>query len=138
MILIGIVAAAVLPKMQGGHGFEERSFRDQTVAALRFAQKAAIADRRTACATFDTAGTPHRVTFRISSAHGAADCTAGAALILHDGSSEVAATGGAAFSAAPAAVIFDANGGAAAATISVTQLDASLDIRVEATTGYVH
>ena len=46
--------------------------------------------------------------------------------------------GGATFSEAPASIVFDANGRAAVATVSVTNLSATLDIRVEAETGYVH
>lgn len=140
IVLLGILAAVVVPRVGGGSGFDERGLRDQTQAALRYAQKSAIAARRTACATFSTAATPHRVSLRIASAFGAADCSAGSALLLPDGASEVVASGGATFSAAPASIVFDANGRAALATVSVTNLSATLDIRirVEAETGYVH
>ena len=138
IVLLGILAAVVVPRVGGGSGFDERGLRDQTQAALRYAQKSAIAARRTACATFSTAATPHRVSLRIASAFGAADCSAGSALLLPDGAREVVASGGATFSAAPASIVFDANGRAALATVSVTNLSATLDIRVEAETGYVH
>ena len=138
IVLLGILAAVVVPRVGGGSGFDERGLRDQTQAALRYAQKSAIAARRTACATFSTAATPHRVSLRIASAFGAADCSAGSALLLPDGASKVEASGGATFSAAPASIVFDANGRAAVATVSVTNLSATLDIRVEAETGYVH
>ena len=138
IVLLGILAAVVVPRVGGGSGFDERGLRDQTQAALRYAQKSAIAARRTACAIFSTAATPHRVSLRIASAFGAADCSTGSALLLPDGASEVVASGGATFSAAPASIVFDANGRAALATVSVTNLSATLDIRVEAETGYVH
>ena len=138
IVLLGILAAVVVPRVGGGSGFDERGLRDQTQAALRYAQKSAIAARRTACAIFSTAATPHRVSLRIASAFGAADCSTGSALLLPDGASVVVASGGATFSAAPASIVFDANGRAAVATVSVKNLSATLDIRVEAETGYVH
>ena len=88
IVLLGILAAVVVPRVGGGSGFDERGLRDQTQAALRYAQKSAIAARRTACAIFSTAATPHRVSLRIASAFGAADCSTGSALLLPDGASE--------------------------------------------------
>lgn len=139
VVMIGVLAATALPRLSGGgSGFDERGFRDRTLAALRFAQKSAIAARRAVCTTFSTTVTPHEVSFRISSAFGAADCTTGTSLTLPDGSSRLVASGGVMFSAAPASIIFDANGRTAAATVSITNLPASLAIHVEEETGYVH
>lgn len=134
IVVAGILAATVLPRFAGRHGFEERGFRDETAAALRFAQKSAVAARRTVCASFDSASS---LSFRISSTYGAADCSVGTALNGPTGGAlVVTATGGATYSPVPAAVIFDASGrpgGAATITIS----DAP-GITVEAETGYVH
>lgn len=47
IVIIGILAATIVPRWNAGSGFGERGFRDQVVAALRFAQKSAIAARRT-------------------------------------------------------------------------------------------
>ena len=138
IVLLGIVAAVAMPRLQGGSGFDERGFRDQVMAALRYAQKSAVAARRTVCADFSAS--PAQVSFRISTAYPAADCTTGSALIGPTSSAlVVTATGNTSFAALPASIIFDAAGRpGSGATINVSGLPASLAITVEAETGYVH
>lgn len=138
MVIIGILAAVMIPRWDGSSGFDERGFRDRVVAGLRYGQKSAIAARRTVCASFSSP--PASVAFRISSANGAATCTTGAALIGPDGNPLViTAPGNVSFAALPADVVFDAGGRpGSAAAISVSQLPAALVITVEAETGYVH
>lgn len=136
LILIGILAAIALPRFSGG-GFESRGFRDELQAALRYAQKSAIAARRTVCA--DLSAVPVR--FRISTGQGAADCTTGSALDGPTGGAlTVAATSPAGLGAAPAGVVFDSAGRptGGAASIAINGLPASMAITVEAETGYVH
>lgn len=137
IVIAGILAAFVAPKWRGGTGFEERGFRDQVAAALRYAQKSAIAARRTVCVTSTTA--PSTMTFAISNAYGAADCSAGVPLVGPDGQVfALAAMAPAAFSSAPASLVFDAAGRpSGAATFSFTGLPGALDLTVEAETGYV-
>lgn len=138
MIITGIVAVAILPKWTGSSGFDERTFRDRVVTALRYAQKSAIATRRTTCASF--AASPASVSFRISSSNGASDCSSGSALAGTDGNALVVTAGsGVSFSALPTAIVFDAAGRpASAASIAISALSASQAITVEAETGYVH
>lgn len=138
LVIIGIVAIAIMPRWMGNSGFDERAFRDRVVAGLRYAQKSAIAARRTTCATFSAA--PASVSFRVSTNNGAVNCAVGAALIGHDANPlVVTAPNGVSFAALPADVVFDGGGRAATASaISITGLDASLAITVEAETGYVH
>lgn len=135
IVVAGILAATVLPRFGGQHGFEERGFRDQTAAALRYAQKSAIAARRLVCVTF----TATTLRARVAAAFGAADCTAGAPLIGPTGGAlAVDATGGAQFLPVPAALTFNARGQpSAGATITVSDMPANMAIRVEAETGYV-
>jgi MSHA pilin protein MshC len=137
IVMAGILAAVALPRWRGESGFEERRFRDELLSALRYAQKSAIAARRTVCATFTAA--PPRADFRISSANGAADCTAGAVLNGPDGNVLlVTATGNAAFATLPGDLVFDAGGRPGAeATIDFSGLDAALSLSVEAETGHV-
>lgn len=138
LVVAGILAAVVLPRWGGDTGFEGRGFRDETVAALRFAQKSAISARRTVCATF----TANQASFRISGAFNAANCAAGAALAgPSDAALVVTATGSASYSPVPADIIFDAEGrplSGGAASITISGLPASLAITIEAETGYVH
>lgn len=138
IVIAGILAAFVAPRWRGATGFEERGFRDQVAAALRYAQKSAIAARRTVCATFTTA--PSTMSLAIANAYGAADCSAGVPLVGPDGQAyTLTATAPAAFAAAPASLLFDAAGRPnAAATFSFSGLPGALDLTVEAETGYVH
>jgi MSHA pilin protein MshC len=50
MVLIGVLAAYAVPKFDKG-GFDARGFHDETLGLLRYAQKAAISQRRTVCVT---------------------------------------------------------------------------------------
>lgn len=139
MVIIGILAVVAVPKLSGGSGFDERGFRDRVVASMRYAQKSAIAARRTVCASF--AAPPARVSFRISTLPPvAADCTTGAVLVGPDGNPlVVTAPGNVNFAALPADVVFDAGGRpGGGAVINVSGLPAALAITVEAETGYVH
>jgi MSHA pilin protein MshC len=136
MIVVGILAAVILPRWNGSSGFDERAFRDRVAAGLRYAQKSAIAARRTTCATF----TATAVTFSISS-FGAANCTGGVPLVGPDGASLITtATNSASFSTIPSDVVFDAAGRptSGAGTLSFTGLPADLNVTIEAETGYVH
>lgn len=138
LLIIGILAVILLPRWNGTSGFDERGFRDNIAAALRYAQKSAVASRRTVCATFSTP--PAQVTFRISNFNGAADCSDGVALAGPNSSAlVVTATGKAVFSSLPASIVFDAAGRpGGAAAINVSGLSAAQVITVEAETGYVH
>jgi MSHA pilin protein MshC len=138
IILLGIMAAVFAPRWRGGTGFEDRGLRDQIVAGLRYAQKSAIAARRTVCVQFSSA--PDRVDFTISNAYGAANCAGGSALAGPDGSNlSVVATGSTGFSASPASLVFDAAGRPnAGASIAVNGLPVALNIVVESETGYAH
>ncbi len=139
MVVVGIVAAIVLPRFNGRTGFEERGLRDETLAALRYAQKSAVAARRLVCVSF----TGNSVSARIAATFAATDCTAGGDLPAPGDSKPLTVNGarlGAAFSAWPAAgLTFNAFGEPnAAQVIQIQGLPANLQITVEAPTGYVH
>lgn len=136
IIIIGILAAAVIPRFDGSTGFDEREFRDRIAAGLRYAQKSAVAARRTTCALF--ADSPPTVTFRIGTS--SADCLTGAALIGPDGNALVVATPrNVAFAPLPATISFDPLGRPnAAGSVQISGLPVALAITVEAETGYVH
>lgn len=51
IVLLGILAAVAAPKLSV-NVFSARGFHDETLALLRFAQKSAIAQRRTVCVIF--------------------------------------------------------------------------------------
>lgn len=138
IVLLGIVAAVAIPRWLGGSGFEERAVRDQIVAALRYAQKSAVSARRTVCVTFSSS--PSRLSFAISNAYPAANCTGGSPLVGPDGIAlSVAPSNSIVFASSMASFTFDAAGRAsAAASVTVTGLPAGMNIAVESETGYVH
>jgi MSHA pilin protein MshC len=55
LLLLGILAAVAIPKMDAASAFRPLEFRDQTIAALRFAQKTATSHRRLVCVEFTAA-----------------------------------------------------------------------------------
>jgi MSHA pilin protein MshC len=136
ILIIGILAATLAPRWSGNSGFDERSFRDRTVSAIRYAQKSAVAARRTVCVAFVS---PVQVDVLIADFE-APNCVAGRGLIGPDGQALiVSATGGASFSAIPADIVFDAAGRpGVGSNFAVNGLDPTLAIIVEAETGYVH
>ncbi len=72
IVILGVLAVVVLPRMTGASAFRGLAFHDEVVAALRYAQKTAVSHRRLVCASF-TAST---VTLTVASANGATICGA--------------------------------------------------------------
>ena len=67
IIMLGVLAVFAAPRMFDSSDFYARGFHDETLALLRYAQKAAIAQRRTVCVTFSTTA-PASATLSIASA----------------------------------------------------------------------
>lgn len=68
--LVGILAVVALPRMFDRDAFEGQGFFDQTVSVLHYAQKAAIAQRRTVCVAFES----NKISLRIASTFGSNTC----------------------------------------------------------------
>lgn len=63
LIIVGVLAAVAAPRLSGiGASLDEARLHDQTLAALRFAQKAAVTMQRYVCMTF-TGGTQLALTY---------------------------------------------------------------------------
>lgn len=71
MVIIGILGAVAVPRFFDRGTFDSRGFHDQVISALRYAQKAAIAQRRLVCVTFPTTS---RIVIRTAASFGAAAC----------------------------------------------------------------
>lgn len=56
MVIIGVLAAVIMPRFMGREGFQSRGFFDQTQSIVRYAQKTAIAQRRNALFVIISAG----------------------------------------------------------------------------------
>lgn len=128
IVIIGVLAIAVLPRFSDQSAFESRGFHDETLSLLRYAQKTAIAQRRTVCVTLNSLG----VTLGIDT-----DTPA-------DGVCNVAPTlpntprGGSGLVGSIASFQFTPLGSTnQAANITIT-IAGSTGITVEAATGYVH
>ncbi len=138
MMIIGILAVAALPRFADNQAFNARGFYDETLAALRYAQKAAIAQRRNVCAAF-TAAT---VTLTIASTAGAGTaCNTPLAGPTGIAPFVVTARAGVTFSGVPPNFSFNALGQPVpdtVVTLSITGDGTLRPIIVERETGYVH
>jgi len=56
MVLIGIMAVVAVPRFFDRSAFDSRGFFDETKSLLRYAQKVAVAQRRTVCVALGGSG----------------------------------------------------------------------------------
>lgn len=147
LIVLGILAAAVAPRFFGSHGFEERGFYDETIAALRYAQKSAISHRRLVCVDF----TAQSVRLRIAANNPAVACNTDLAAPAGDDTStfpnivDASAAGNTKYRNAtitffpvPASITFNPLGEPIEGRATIQVKNFSSAITVEAVTGYVH
>jgi MSHA pilin protein MshC len=136
MLLVGILAVFVAPRFNPTD-FNVRAFHDQTRSLLRYAQKSAVAQRRTVCVTFTSTQATLTVDADRSSVTGSNGCESNLTGPDGDTPGVVTARGTVTYVGVPAAFRFDALGQASAAqTFSVA--GAANSITVELATGYVH
>ncbi len=129
LAIMAILAVYVLPRFFSVGVYQERGFADQVQAVLRYAQKAAIAQHRVACAAYTAS--PARLSLSIT-----VTTSCDTALNVPASSmSYVEAPAGIAFSMTPASISFDALGRPSASAVAAV---GATTITVEAETGYVH
>lgn len=137
MVILGVIAAIAAPRFFSRNTFDSRSFYDQAISTLRYAQKAAIAQRRFVCVAF----TANSITLTAG-----ATAACGANLTGPTGlSPHLVSSSNASFATTPAAFSFDALGrprDAAGVVLtvqqSITVAGYATPIRIEGETGYVH
>jgi len=133
IVLIGILAAVALPRMFDQTVFNERGFHDETLSLLRYAQKSAIAQRRTVCVVFTT----NTAKLTIASVPTSVICDTNLTGPKGDIPATVTAKAGVNYTSTPSDFNFNGLGRASSAqTIQVLGLTGT--ITVEAETGYVH
>ena len=137
MVIIGILAVAAIPRFFDRQIFDSRGFNDETMAILRYAQKAAIAQRRTVCVGFVTAGVT-TVTLTIATAAGSTTCNWPLAGPTGTGAFQITAPVGVTFSGTPSNFQFNSLGQAIASPSSIQVNGATSSIIIEQETGYVH
>lgn len=128
LIIIGVLAVAAIPRFIDQSVFETRGFHDETMSLLRYAQKAAIAQRRSVCVTLNATG----ATMMIAGV-APPSTTCNTALAFPS-----APRGGTGLSATVGSFTFLASGGTdKAANVTISFSDGS-GITVDAVTGYVY
>jgi len=130
ILVVGVLAAVAIPRLSS-QGFDEQRLYDQTLAALRYAQRTAVAYQRTVCATF-TGGTQLSLTY--ASAYGSATCDTSLAPPGGTTASYIVTAQGAATVSA-ASFTFDPLG---RPSTGQTITAGGRNIVVEGETGYVH
>ena len=135
MVLTGIIAVVAVPRMVEKITFNTRGFADQVRAAIQYAQKVAIAQRRNVCVVISS-GT--LTVTRAAAAGSGVACTVAVANPAGGSSSSVSAPSGVSLGASSSPITYDALGSTAAAvTVSITG-DQTITFAIEQGTGYVH
>ena len=155
MVIVGILAVIVLPRLNLLKGFDEIGYRDKVRATLEFARKSAVAQRRNVCVTLAGNGLTLTRDVRDPDAN-AADCTSEPTPNINRlqlPTPDAAYCGGATTGneicrpgnvtlAGPVALTFNPLGRPSAAAVYTVTGEAptlsTYTITVEAETGYVH
>jgi MSHA pilin protein MshC len=144
IVIAGVLAVYAAPRIFNTQDFYARGFHDETMAYLRFAQKTAIAQRRTVCASF----TSNSLTLAVATNEGTANCAAAASPFVGpkgEAPPTLTAKGSVTYTTTPAILHFNGlgqpttNAGAALGAVQTLQVNGTgKTISVEAATGYVH
>ena len=149
IVMLGVLAVFAAPRILNTGDFYARGFHDETLGYLRYAQKTAIAQRRTVCVAFGS-GATGSVTLTIASAAATFTCASAGTMAGPKGESPAVlnARSGVQYvtGTAPINFYFDglgqpittAGAGAAQAKQTFQVTGAANFITVEAATGYVH
>ena len=139
IVLLGVLSVYAVPRMINTGDFYARGFNDQSLAYLRYAQKTAIAQRRTVCVELSA----NAIRLRLANAAGSNTCAID--LPGPGGEARLTARSGVAFSSTLTSFNFDGLGqpvnastGAAAPTQVLQVANVTPSITIEAGTGYVH
>lgn len=139
MVMLGVLAVFAAPRVFNRNDFEARGFHDQVLSTLRFAQKTAIAQRRTVCVAFTS------TTVSLTRAAAAASNVCDPTLPVPGPRGELVLTAPAnvAFTVVPTGFSFDGLGQSRPASVppaarTITVVNAGRTIAVEEVTGYVH
>jgi len=124
------------PRLFDAASFDARGFHDQTLGFLRYAQKAAIAQRRPVCVAFTVTGATLSIDGDRDAATGSGGCETALTGPRGDTPGSLSARGAVQFSALPTLLVFDGLGQPdAGRTIQVTGTVST--IVVEPVTGFV-
>lgn len=145
IVLLGVLAVVAAPRIFNNTDFYARGFHDETMALLRYAQKTAIAQRRTVCITFAVAAVS-TASLRIASLEAVATCNTNLVGPRGDSPGTVTSRSGVNYSAAPPPALsfdglgqpLDATGTPITSARTITVSGSGKVITIEPATGYVH
>lgn len=140
IVLVGVLGASVLPKLQATVALRDDAWRDALLGAIRYAQKTAVSHRRLVCVSVDNTS----VTLSIASSNPASSCnlsltgpTGNAAFASSDNTAMLT-------SVSPAGVLFfqpdgrvTSDGAGTTATDRTISLSGTSSIVVRGETGHV-
>ena len=132
VIIVSVLAVVAIPRLTRG-AFDDAKLYDESLAALRYAQRTAVAYQRTVCVTF-TGNTQLSLTY--ASVYGSATCNTN--LVAPGGSTAtyvVTAPGSSTYTTTPT-FSFDRVGRPTSG--QTINLSSGRTITVEAETGYAH
>ncbi len=148
IVMLGVLAVFAAPRIFNSGDFYARGFHDETLGLLRYAQKAAIAQRRMVCATFDTASTPNTLILTMENPTlvppAAVVCNVNLSGPKGESPATVTARSGVSYSGATSLIFNGLGQPVSSARAALTANDtvqvsgAARTITVEAGTGYVH
>ena len=130
MVMVGVLAVFAAPRLFNSDDFYARGFHDETLGLLRYAQKTAVAQRRTVCVNLNPTG----VTLHIFASNPATG-TCASAMTLNPPNTPRAGTG---LVGTPSAFQFTPLGSTDQTAAVAIAIANSTGITVEAETGYVH
>ena len=141
IVILGVISIYAAPRILDTNIFNQRGLYDETIALLRYAQKTAIAQRRTVCVTFGAAN----ASLTMATSATVNGCAAATPLSGPKGEVPAAVTGRgtASYAATPTVLNFNGlgkpvdNTGNDLATQTITVTGGPADITVQAVTGYV-
>ena len=146
IVILGVLAVFAAPRLFQSSDFYARGLHDETLALLRYAQKAAIGQRRMVCVTFDTSSTPNTVVLTTESptlTTSPVNCNTNLIGPRAESPATVTARSGVSYASATS-FIFNGLGQPVSAARQplgsniTVQIANTADITVEAATGYVH
>lgn len=149
IVLLGVLAVVALPRMFNSNDFYARGFHDETLGLLRYAQKTAIAQRRTVCVQFSSESSISLKIAKVAGSNSCSESLVGPNEYCLLGASRTAcvnARPGVAYAGLPIPSNFDMSGQPVATSNGeLIESNQTIQVRgvqkiitVEAITGYVH
>ena len=140
VVILGVLSVYAAPRSFIGKDYYDKGFHEETLSYLRYAQKTAVAQRRTVCLSF----THDSLALTIASASGNSVCDAAMTDANGKTPAVLSARSGTAYASLPTDFNFNALGQPVNASSGMVSMQTwyvaniTRSIVVESDTGYVH